>query len=198
VTTPETETTSTTTSTTTPTVPVVELVVDDEVAACRVCGCTDDEACEGGCWWVEDPQGLGDLCSACTHDDEDDDEGDEHDGQGDVLVVAGTTAGVKPSPGTGFSAFQAGVVTAGLAVGAPVAVVQALQAGAWLSTLLVWAGVAAVMAVVGAVTHRPGGRRDVLGPLLVAGELPAAAAGAVVATAAVLVVALTGVGGGVR
>lgn len=28
--------------------------------ACRVCGCTDDRACEGGCWWVE----VG-LCSAC-------------------------------------------------------------------------------------------------------------------------------------
>lgn len=29
--------------------------------ACRVCGCTDDRACEGGCWWVE-----ADLCSACV------------------------------------------------------------------------------------------------------------------------------------
>jgi hypothetical protein len=28
--------------------------------ACRSCGCTDLEACEGGCWWVES-----DLCSAC-------------------------------------------------------------------------------------------------------------------------------------
>ncbi len=27
---------------------------------CRVCGCTDDRACRGGCWWVE-----WDLCSAC-------------------------------------------------------------------------------------------------------------------------------------
>ena len=35
------------------------------VATCRVCGCTDDEACEGGCYWVEDPEGLGDLCSTC-------------------------------------------------------------------------------------------------------------------------------------
>lgn len=31
------------------------------VRACRVCGCTDDEACEGGCGWVED-----DLCSECV------------------------------------------------------------------------------------------------------------------------------------
>lgn len=28
---------------------------------CRVCGCTDDDACEGGCWWVD-----ADLCSACS------------------------------------------------------------------------------------------------------------------------------------
>jgi hypothetical protein len=33
--------------------------------SCRVCFCTDDEACEGGCRWVRDPEGLGDLCSAC-------------------------------------------------------------------------------------------------------------------------------------
>jgi hypothetical protein len=35
------------------------------VRSCRVCGCTDDEACDGGCEWVDDPQG-GDLCSACA------------------------------------------------------------------------------------------------------------------------------------
>lgn len=28
---------------------------------CRVCGCTDDNACEGGCYWVEE-----NLCSACA------------------------------------------------------------------------------------------------------------------------------------
>jgi hypothetical protein len=28
---------------------------------CRVCGCTDNNACEGGCYWVED-----DLCSKCA------------------------------------------------------------------------------------------------------------------------------------
>ncbi|MFA5401230.1 MAG: hypothetical protein WC359_12355 [Dehalococcoidia bacterium] len=27
---------------------------------CRVCGCTDANACEGGCYWVKP-----DLCSAC-------------------------------------------------------------------------------------------------------------------------------------
>lgn len=30
------------------------------ISRCRVCGCTDIQACEGGCWWVEP-----DLCSAC-------------------------------------------------------------------------------------------------------------------------------------
>lgn len=33
----------------------------DDVAACRVCGCITDLACEGGCSWVED-----DLCSKCV------------------------------------------------------------------------------------------------------------------------------------
>lgn len=28
---------------------------------CRVCGCTWDNACPGGCWWAEE-----DLCSACV------------------------------------------------------------------------------------------------------------------------------------
>lgn len=28
---------------------------------CRVCGCTDDNACPGGCYWVEE-----DLCSQCA------------------------------------------------------------------------------------------------------------------------------------
>lgn len=30
---------------------------------CRVCGCTNDEACLSGCWWEED-----DLCSSCSDD----------------------------------------------------------------------------------------------------------------------------------
>lgn len=29
--------------------------------ACRECGCTQNRACPGGCWWVEP-----DLCSACA------------------------------------------------------------------------------------------------------------------------------------
>lgn len=39
--------------------------IEDEnlpmVKTCRVCGCTDDNACPGGCYWVED-----DLCSRCA------------------------------------------------------------------------------------------------------------------------------------
>lgn len=31
---------------------------------CRVCGCTDDRACPGGCYWVEP-----DLCSRCYYSD---------------------------------------------------------------------------------------------------------------------------------
>jgi hypothetical protein len=42
--------------------------VDDPV--CRVCGCTWDRGCPGGCWWVVDPEGKGDLCSACCPDGE--------------------------------------------------------------------------------------------------------------------------------
>lgn len=38
-----------------------------EEAKCRVCGCTWNNACQGGCYWVEE-----DLCSACVEkaDDE--------------------------------------------------------------------------------------------------------------------------------
>lgn len=28
---------------------------------CRVCGCTDEYGCDGGCYWVEP-----DLCSSCV------------------------------------------------------------------------------------------------------------------------------------
>ena len=31
------------------------------ICSCRVCGCTDTRACEGGCWWVDV-----DLCSTCA------------------------------------------------------------------------------------------------------------------------------------
>ncbi len=34
-------------------------------SACRICGCTENHACEGGCSWVEDPENIGPLCSKC-------------------------------------------------------------------------------------------------------------------------------------
>lgn len=37
-----------------------------DVARCRVCGCTEDRACPGGCHWVFDRTGQGDLCSSCA------------------------------------------------------------------------------------------------------------------------------------
>lgn len=36
-----------------------------DVPVCRVCGCSNEDACEGGCHWVEE-----DLCSACVGKEE--------------------------------------------------------------------------------------------------------------------------------
>jgi hypothetical protein len=33
-----------------------------KLRACRECGCTEQSACEGGCYWVDE-----DLCSKCAH-----------------------------------------------------------------------------------------------------------------------------------
>jgi hypothetical protein len=38
----------------------VEVATLEVGRKCRVCGCTDARACEGGCSWVRD-----DLCSRC-------------------------------------------------------------------------------------------------------------------------------------
>jgi len=32
---------------------------------CRVCGCTDDRGCPGGCYWVDEDATL---CSLCADD----------------------------------------------------------------------------------------------------------------------------------
>ena len=40
---------------------VATIVIYEEPQRCRVCGCTDDHACPGGCYWVEP-----DLCSQCA------------------------------------------------------------------------------------------------------------------------------------
>ena len=38
-----------------------------ELSECRICGCTDEQSCEGGCVWVEDPipDQDAELCSRC-------------------------------------------------------------------------------------------------------------------------------------
>ena len=33
------------------------------VRTCRICGCTDEEGCFGGCWWTSESD---DLCSRCA------------------------------------------------------------------------------------------------------------------------------------
>ncbi len=35
-----------------------------EEVKCCVCGCTEDNACAGGCWWI-DGDDMQDRCSAC-------------------------------------------------------------------------------------------------------------------------------------
>jgi hypothetical protein len=36
------------------------------MTACIGCGCTDEEACEGGCFWVaKSPSQLAGACSSC-------------------------------------------------------------------------------------------------------------------------------------
>ena len=37
------------------------VVPEDGARSCRVCGCTENNACDEGCWWVEE-----DLCSSCV------------------------------------------------------------------------------------------------------------------------------------
>lgn len=73
----------------------------DQVAHCARCGCTDDRACEGGCYWVPNAL-MQDLCSACIlpdgscatpgcgTDEEDLDESDPTIDGWTVLRVAGS------------------------------------------------------------------------------------------------------------
>ncbi len=44
-----------------------EPLFDGDERRCRICGCTEDNACTGGCWWVEE-----DLCSVCAQELQDD------------------------------------------------------------------------------------------------------------------------------
>lgn len=41
--------------------PLDDIVEEVNERKCRVCGCTWDNACPGGCYWVEE-----DLCSRCV------------------------------------------------------------------------------------------------------------------------------------
>lgn len=43
---------------------LIEEVQRLDMPRCRICGCTDDNACPGGCYWVEE-----DLCSECVETD---------------------------------------------------------------------------------------------------------------------------------
>ncbi|WP_200676907.1 hypothetical protein [Streptomyces sp. MBT65] len=45
--------------------PLIELLGLQDVARCVRCGCTDERACEGGCYWVPNRQ-MVDFCSACA------------------------------------------------------------------------------------------------------------------------------------
>jgi hypothetical protein len=49
------------------------LEIVDAEPVCRVCGCTQNNACPGGCSWVEP-----DLCSSCAEENE---SGGENDGR---------------------------------------------------------------------------------------------------------------------
>lgn len=40
-------------------------VAQDDEARCVKCGCTEDAACDGGCYWVPNEQ-MVDLCSTCA------------------------------------------------------------------------------------------------------------------------------------
>lgn len=37
------------------------LPVEHPAGSCRLCGCTDEHACDGGCFWIAEG-----LCSACV------------------------------------------------------------------------------------------------------------------------------------
>lgn len=79
-----------------------------EERTCRVCGCTEDNACEGGCSWVEE-----DLCSSCADkdDSEESEDGEVEDGeeaieQNKVSPVKEEKASVKPTKYEGTSAVE--------------------------------------------------------------------------------------------
>lgn len=49
--------------------PTTEAQAPEDVARCVRCGCTEDAACEGGCYWVPNRR-MVDLCSTCATPEE--------------------------------------------------------------------------------------------------------------------------------
>ena len=47
----------------------IDQVLLEIVRTCHACGCTDERACFGGCWWINDDDDAPDLCSSCSTDD---------------------------------------------------------------------------------------------------------------------------------
>lgn len=45
---------------------LLPLIDEQDEAACTVCGCTEDNACEGSCAWVTGGSLEVDLCTACA------------------------------------------------------------------------------------------------------------------------------------
>lgn len=46
----------------------VDQILIELIRTCIVCGCTDEQACFGGCWWVsEASESERDLCSSCAN-----------------------------------------------------------------------------------------------------------------------------------
>lgn len=70
--------------------------------ACRVCRCTEERACDGGCSWVPVERGLGlrddvpiaPLCSACAGT------------EGDVVEATRRIAGLQRRKSGGFEVVQ--------------------------------------------------------------------------------------------
>ena len=79
-----------------------------EERICRICGCTEDNACEGGCSWVEE-----DLCSSCADkkepeesEDGEDEDGEEATAQDELSPVKEEKVSVKPARYEGTSAVE--------------------------------------------------------------------------------------------
>lgn len=43
-----------------------EEAAESQIVRCAGCGCTDDEACLGGCYWSGQSNDFGPLCSRCA------------------------------------------------------------------------------------------------------------------------------------